>query len=234
MAGDVGVKRQHELAGERPELANLAFGERRSHRGYHVAVAVLVGGDYVHIALNHDAGVGVPDGGAREMQAVERVALVKHGRCGSVDVFRIVALSVGGGFAYLPSAKAADIALPVVYGEHQPAAEEVPGSAHIVAVYQAARHRVLGVRAHIGQVGSQAIPLVGGVAELEGGDGVRADAAPAEIAHSRRALRGFERVLVERGGEAVDVVQPAAPVAFLLVRGGKIHARLLREDAERL
>ena len=165
MAGDVGVKRQYELAGERPELADLAFGERRSHRRYHVAVAVLMGGDYVHIALNHNARVGVPDGGAREMQAVERVALVKHGRGGGVDVFGVVALIAGGGFAYLPSAKAADIALPVVYGEHQPAAEEVPSPARIIiAVYQAACHRVLGVRAHIGQVGSQAVPLVGGVA----------------------------------------------------------------------
>ena len=90
--------------------------------------------DDIHIALDDDARVGAANVGMGEMKSVEGVALVENGGACGVDILRVVALRCRRGIAHIAAAETYRIALPIVYGKHQPAAEEVPGSAGVIAI----------------------------------------------------------------------------------------------------
>ena len=114
-------------------MRDLVFGEGGAHGGDYVVVAMLVGGDDIHVAFDDDAGVGLADGCVGAPDAVEGAALVEDGSRRGVDILWIIARCVRRGFGELATAEAYDIALPVVDGEHEPVAEEVPCSAVFVS-----------------------------------------------------------------------------------------------------
>ena len=67
-------------AGQLLDLLDVLVGNRAADAGDDVAVAVLVGNDGVHVALDDHHAVGAADGVAREVEAVEGGAFVEEGQ----------------------------------------------------------------------------------------------------------------------------------------------------------
>ncbi|HRC63514.1 MAG TPA: hypothetical protein PLX85_09885, partial [Dehalococcoidia bacterium] len=145
-------------------------------------------GDHVHVALNDDHAVGAAGFLASAVEAVQRAALVEEGGLRGVEVLRVL---VGGEGA---RAEADEPASTVSSREDQTVAKAVveptitvDGEAGIaqVGVGEATRAEVL----------DEAVPFVGGIADLPGLDGGGVETALLGVGEGRGARRAVDRRL---------------------------------------
>ena len=71
LAGRVRVQRQHEVFGVSFELLQLVRSDGGAHTGHDVAIAVLVGGNHVHVAFDDDDLVLLRYGAIGQIDAVD-------------------------------------------------------------------------------------------------------------------------------------------------------------------
>ena len=226
LSGGVRVERENEIPRERAQLRHLILGERRSHRRHHVRVAVLVGGDGVHVALNDNGAAALPYLGNGEVERVQRVALVEGVGRGGVYV-------LGNGIVERARAEAGDGAVSVEYGKHEAVSEEVPDRAVLLALPdQAGGYGVFSGDVVRSEIANQRVARIGAEAELERLARALADAAPVEIAPRRRARVGFQRLLIEKRRRAVGAQNGVGLRA--LVGRAELHARAPRQRSERV
>ena len=121
----VRVEAEEELLRHSPELAELAFGERRAHRRHDRLESGLAKRDDVRVPLDDRREVLLADRRLREMEPVQNRSLVEEVAFGRVHVLaaeRVV-------LAELPRLEADDAAARVGERKHE-ALREVVGTAH--------------------------------------------------------------------------------------------------------
>ena len=185
--------------GQPPGLGHLLLGQRRSHRGHHIGIAVLVGGNGVHIALDDDQSL-LPGRFFCQMQAVEQPALVKNRRAGGVQILG------RGAVLQSPTAETAQVALPIANGNHQPAAKGIPIAAAPAFVDNAGLEQLRRGKVLAGQIVKEGLPIRGTEAQLELGDAGRGQAASGQIIPSGRAPVGGQAALEIVPGRLVNAV----------------------------
>ena len=79
-ARGVGVHGEHDAPGKALQQGRLTVRQGRTHAGNHVAIAVLVGGDHVHVPFDDYCGALLADVLPGPVQAVEHAAFIKNRR----------------------------------------------------------------------------------------------------------------------------------------------------------
>ena len=120
-------------------------------------------GDHIEITLHHHRLILLANRRGGPIQAKQVFALLKYLRLGGIEVFRL-------GGAEAAATKADHPALPVVDRHHHPAAKAViKPLAPLARHHQAGRLQQLRrTTFHLLQVSKQPIPLIRGIAQLEG------------------------------------------------------------------
>ena len=121
---------------ERRRRQQLRLRERGAEAGDGVGDAGGVEGDRVEVPLDDDDLAGGARGVAREVGAVQRLALLEDERLGRVDVLGLLERAGGGGGGAVEDARAKgdDLALAVPDRDHQPAGEAVDDRPALLAV----------------------------------------------------------------------------------------------------
>ena len=129
-------------------------------------------GDHIEITLHHHRLILLANRRGGPIQAKQMFALLKYLRLGGIEVFRF-------GGAEAAAAKANHTALPVVDRHHHPTAKAViKPLAPLARHHQAGRLQQLRSKAlHPLQMSEQTIPLIRGIAQLEGLQAGLAEAA---------------------------------------------------------
>ena len=160
-------------------------------------------GNHIEVALHHHGPVVLADGGAGPLEAEEVLALLEQLRFGGVEVFGLAAIEAAATEAdhpplavldrhHHPMAEAVVETIPPLAGHHQPGG------------FQQLRAQPL----HLLQVGQQAIPLLGGVAELEGLQGGLTEApAIAQIGQGRGTNRAAQLAAEPAGRQGEHLVE---------------------------
>ena len=74
----VGIEGERHAARQLLDLADVLLGDRAADAGHHVAKAVLMRQHHIHIALDDHHAVAALDALARQVEPVERRALVEE------------------------------------------------------------------------------------------------------------------------------------------------------------
>src|SRR4029079_12569476 len=202
--------------------------EGGTHRSDNVRDACLMRGDRVEVALDDHRGPFAPDRGPRDVERIERRALVEERRVRRGDV---LGLLVG---AHRPAAESDDLPARVLDRHDEPAAEPVVHTA--VAGTQQAGGDPFGLgEALLLEVDEQPVPQLRRVAETELLDRLWAPASPRQVGRGALALIGRAQALSEV--EECRLHQPAQPVlAFLVFRSAtyELDAGTLRQHPQSL
>ena len=155
--------------------------------------AGLVEREIVRVPLDQDRLPGLPDGVLAHGQAIEQMPLGVERRVGRVEI-------LGVDVEERPSAEADDLPGQPGDGEDDPAAEAVVVVPRLLARQdQAGLFQQLGRNPFGLEVGGQAVPGVGRVADLEVGDDILGHAALLEVFLGLAPLRARGQALAEEG-----------------------------------
>src|SRR5207245_4639859 len=160
----------------------LLFGERRPHRGDRVREAGLVHGDRVEVPLHDDRRPLFADGGPRDVQGVERRALVEERRLRRIHVFPGLVRT------HRPTAEGDDPAATVLDRHHEPVPEPVIRSV-LTRAHEPGRDGLLLREALLPEIRKEPVELIRRVAEPEPLHGLGLDAPSADIGRDRLSRR---------------------------------------------
>ena len=211
LARGIPVEREHDLAAEDalvheqpPQHRDVIRPERRATRRDRSRDTGQVRGHHVGVALDDHCLLGARDVLAREVDAVEHLALLVERRLRGVEVFRPVVV-----LAQATRAESHDIAGEVADRPHEAPAEAVVGTT-LTLHGEAGLHQDLLGEPLLLQVVRQAVPAQRGEADAEVRGGVGVKPALGEERAADRRIRCLQELDVERRRKLVGLDQASA------------------------
>ena len=159
----------------------MIAGSGRAEGGNDVVDAMTHERGDVHVTLDDQQTGQLAIGLPRLVQAIELLALVKHGRFRGVEIFRFAGPED-------PAAETDDAAAAVADREHDAVAEAVVMATAVARDDQPCGEKMLPLLGGIREVAQQAIPSRWRVTDAEHLRGVAVETARAQILDSRRAV----------------------------------------------